>query len=59
MGDFTKKDFLKFFSQGFEEVVLPGIEDLKDEVRKEFRREITPLKTAVNRLENKLYRMIV
>lgn len=57
MSDFTKKDFLKLFSQGFEEVVLPAMEDLGNEIRKEFKSEIAPLKTAVNRLENKLDRM--
>lgn len=47
MDDKTKEDFIKLFNQGFEEIIQPQLEEIRQEMA---------TKSDINRLEGKLDR---
>lgn len=51
MDDQTKKEFILLFNQGFEEVVVPAIDDLRKEITQEFKGVKQRLSQVENRLE--------
>lgn len=53
MDDKTKEDFIELFNQGFEEVVLPEIEGLREEMNQHFGK----LETRVENIDRKLDRL--
>lgn len=56
MDDKFKKDFITLFNQGFEEVVLPVIEDMQGDIE-EIKEDIKSLDNRVGNVENRLDRI--
>ncbi|OGE31808.1 hypothetical protein A2631_01605 [Candidatus Daviesbacteria bacterium RIFCSPHIGHO2_01_FULL_44_29] len=52
MDEKTKEDFIKLFNQGFEEMVLPQFEEIREDMAS-MRKEMAT-QTDINRLERKI-----
>lgn len=54
MDEKTKTEMILIFNQGFEEVVLPALDNLKDELKEELNTRIDKLEGKMDRFERKL-----
>lgn len=56
MDDKTKSEFIQLFNQGFEDVVLPELEEIREDV-KEVKNEINKLGSQMDRVEGHVDRL--
>lgn len=59
MDDKTRTEFILLFNQGFEEIVLPQIEDLREDMAKRFDKlevRVNSLEVRVDSVDRKLDR---